>query len=71
MGFVVEAWFYNSVPKNVLEFLCSGLTGGFTRLSRLTLQTASWDCVTLDQHKVFLALSPRTEGHLVVTVKAY
>ncbi len=70
MGFVVEAWFHNSVPETVFELLCSGLTAaGFTGVSTLTLQTSSWDCVTLYQHKVFVALSPRTEDHLAVTVK--
>lgn len=71
MGFVVEAWFYNSAPEIILELLCSALTlAGFTGASTLTPQTISWNCVTLEQRKVFVALSSRTENHIVVTVKA-
>ncbi|WP_276746604.1 hypothetical protein [Chlorogloeopsis fritschii] len=71
MGFLVEAWFHNSVAETVLGLLYSGLTAaGFAGVSTIILQTISWDCVSLDQHKVFVAISPRTEDHIVVTVEA-
>lgn len=71
MGFVVEAWFYNCVPKTVLELICSALaSAGFSQVGMLTLQTISWNCVILDKHKVLVAFSSRTESHLVVTVQA-
>ena len=71
MGYVVEAWFHDSVTEAVFELLCSALTiAGFTGVNSLTIQTVSWDCVTLEQHKVFVAISSRTENHLVATIKA-
>jgi len=70
MVFVVEAWFRNAVPETVLELLGSGLTtAGFTGVSKLTIQTISWECVTLGQHKIFVGISPRSEDHIAVTVQ--
>ena len=71
MGFVVEAWFYSCVPGTIVKLLGSALTlAGFTGTSMLTPQTSSWDCVKLEQHKVFVSLSSRTEDHVVATIQA-
>jgi hypothetical protein len=70
-GFVVEAWFHNCGSESIFELLCDCLTmAGFGGVNKLTAQTISWDCITLFQHKVFFALSTRTEDHLVVTIQS-
>jgi hypothetical protein len=67
----MEAWFRNSEPETVLELFCCALTGaGFIRVGTPTLHTSSWDCLTLDQHKVFVGFTSRTEDHLVVEIRA-
>ncbi|KAI9132977.1 hypothetical protein ON05_006280 [Acaryochloris sp. CCMEE 5410] len=71
MRLVVEAWFYNSIPQTILELLNSALTlSGFTGTDMLTTHIRSWDSVTLEQHKVFVALNAGTEDHIVVRVQA-
>jgi hypothetical protein len=55
MGFTVEAWCRNSIPETVFDLFCAALNNaGFTGVSNLTLQTVSWDCVTLRQQQVFV-----------------
>ncbi|MDX2241830.1 MAG: hypothetical protein NW224_14180 [Leptolyngbyaceae cyanobacterium bins.302] len=71
MEFVVEAWFHNTASETAAEILRYGLAaGGFTPVSMPTSRKSYWDLVTLHQHKVFVALTPRTEDHLVSTVKS-
>ncbi|MBD1850467.1 hypothetical protein [Leptolyngbya sp. FACHB-711] len=71
MGFVVEAWFHNTAPEIAAKMLRDGLaTGGFTPVKVPPSQKDSWNRVALYQHKVYAALTPQTENHLVATVKS-